>query len=244
MENQTLQQGLASIINEVAPGSVPENPGAGTQPTEPVTPQEPTTQQPTQPETPPQQPENSGIKQLRQQYDTTKQELEQNKQLLERIAASQGISVEQLADKLQADEDKRKATANNIPVEFQQRMREQEEQIRQLQMQNIRANYDSRAAQLRSSYNLTDAQMIEFAEKAKGLGFNVFTPNLDLTTLYRAINYDTISVNLENEIRQKVLAELQNKPANQVSNIPAAPNSNDVSEAEFMKQVFQRLGMR
>lgn len=244
MENQTLQQGLASIINEVAPGSVPENPGAGTQPTEPVTPQEPTTQQPTQPETTPQQPDNSGIRQLRQQYDTTKQELEQNRQLLERIAASQGISVEQLADKLQADEDKRKATANNIPVEFQQRMREQEEQIRQLQMQNIRANYDSRAAQLRSSYSLNDAQMIEFAEKAKGLGFNVFTPNLDLITLYRAINYDTISVNLENEIRQKVLAELQNKPANQVSNIPAAPKNNDVSEAEFMKQVFQNLGMR
>lgn len=246
MENQTLDQGLAAIINEAAPGAVEVPAG-----TEPAPQDQPTqtvivesTPQTTVPETQPTTTETNGMKQLRNQYDTVKREHEQDRQLLQRVADSMGIPIEQLAEKMQAEEDKKKATANNVPVEIQRQIREQQEQIRRLEMENLRANYDSRAAKLRAEYNLNDVQMIEFAEKAKNAGFNVFTPGLDLNMLYRSMNYDSIISNLREQIRQEVLTELQGKPTNTINNMtpnPASNTNSDMSAQDFMNQLFNSV---
>lgn len=244
MENQTIEQSLTNIINAVEPGSVSTEPGAEVQTEQPTTQDVNTpadgTQQ-TQPEQPSTQPETNGFKQLRNQYDSVKKEHEQDRQLLQKVADSMGISVDQLAAKIQSEEDKKKAQANNIPVEIQQQLREQQEQIRQLEMQNIRANYESRAARLRAEYNLNDNQMIEFAEKAKNAGFNVFTPGLDLNILYRSMNYDSIVSGLKEQIRQEVLKELQGNPTNNLSTLtpnPSSNNNNQMSEQDFMSKLF------
>ena len=70
MENQTIEQSLTNIINEVEPGSVSTETGAGVQTEQPNTQDVNTpangTQQ-TQPEQQSTQPETNGFKQLRNQ---------------------------------------------------------------------------------------------------------------------------------------------------------------------------------
>lgn len=181
------------------------------------------------------------VRQLRQQYDKASA-------LLKRIAESKGLTVDELANSLQDEEDKKRAQSLNIPLEVQQQMRSQEEKIKNLELQNLRNDFDIRANRLKAEYQLNENQIIDFAETAKKAGFNIFTPGVDLVTLYRAMNYDTLTADLRNTIRQEVLAELQNSNANVINNIPGtqqptANNSgNDMNANDFMASLFQNLG--
>ena len=192
--------------------------------------------------------EESPVKLLRQQYEATKSDLSKSNALLQRIANSRGITVEELQDAIQAEEDKRQAQNNNIPIEIQQRIRTQEEKIKNLEMQNLRNDFDLRAGKLKSEYQLNDQQVIDFAQKAEALGLNVFTPGLDLVTLFRAINYDSVVNDLKNSIRQEVLNELQNSNnTNAINNIPGTKQpdtstKNDMTESAFLQSLLNNLG--
>lgn len=180
------------------------------------------------------------VRQLRQQYDKASA-------LLKRIAESKGLTVDELANSLQDEEDKKQAQSLNIPLEVQQRMRTQEEKIKNLEMQNLKNDFDNRANRLKAEFQLNENQIIDFAESAKKAGFNIFTPGMDLITLYRVMNYDTLSTNLRNSIRQEVLTELQNGNANVINNIPgtqqpSVSSGNDINANEFMASLFQNLG--
>jgi hypothetical protein len=232
-DQQNLQADVASALGINTEPTTPTAPAPEVQ--DPVTPpaQEPSTDNP--------------VRLLRQQYESTKSELDQNKALLQRIADSKGVTIEQLQESLQAEEDKRNAQTNNIPLEIQQRMRTQEEQIKNLQMQNLRADFDTRANKLKAQYTLDDNQIVDFAEKAKASGFNIFTPGLDLVMLYRAMNYDTVVNDLRNSIRQEILTELQGNNTNTINNIPGTqqPSTNpasELSEKDFMRSLFSNLG--
>lgn len=185
------------------------------------------------------------VRQLRAQYDAQKKQLEERTNLLERIAKTRGLSsIDDLVNKLQEEEDKARATSRNIPIEVQQQIRQQEEKIKALEIQNLKANYQARELQLRNQFNLSEQQMFEFAKQAESLGFNVFTPDLNLSTLYKAINYDKLEQDLRSKIRQEVLTELQNNNnANTIrqgtSVTPASSSNNDVSPEEFFKQLFK-----
>lgn len=191
---------------------------------------------------PTQAPTENPVRQLRAQYDAQKKQLEERTALLQRIAQSRGLSsVEDLVAKLQEDDDKAKANSRNIPIEIQQQLREQEEKIKSLEMQNLKANYQSREAQLRAQFNLSEQQMYDFARQAESAGFNVFTPNLDLSILYKAMNYNSLEQDLRNQIRQEVLAELQGKNTNTIRQGTATPpsTSGDMSVEEFYSKLFK-----
>lgn len=224
---------MLGITDPQAQGTTADNP----------TPMQPTNEPQTTTTEPTTEPNRENpTRQLRAQYDAQKKQLEERTALLQRIAQSRGLSsVEDLVAKLQEDEDKAKANSRNIPIEIQQQLRVQEEKIKELEMQNLRSNYQSREAQLRAQFNLSEQQMYDFARKAEGAGFNVFTPNLDLNVLYKAMNYDSLEQDLRNQIRQEVLAELQGNNTNTIrqgtSTTPST--SSDLSVEEFYSKLFK-----
>lgn len=189
--------------------------------------------------------ETNNMRQLRQQYEDVKKRSSESDALLKRIADSMGITVDKLSEKIQSEEDKKAAASKNIPTEVQQQLRQQEEKIRNLELANMKADYMNRSQKLANMYNLSENQMVDFARQAEQLGFNVFTPGLDMVTLYRAINYQTVEANLRNQIRQEVLAELQKgQQANTVqsnTNIPSNKSDGIDNSKDFMKQLFANL---
>lgn len=253
MENQTLEQGVADAlgIGNTETQTEPvqqtgDNTGVKNPSTENTTETVEDNKQPEQTQTT-QQPETNGMKQLRTQYESTKQELDHKSQLLQRIADNMGLKLEDVEKKTQEDEDKKKATSNNIPIEVQRQIREQDEKIKQLEMQNLRANYDARISKLCAEHPLMENQIIEFAEKAKASGFNIFSPDLDLNLLYRAMNYDNIVDDLKKQIRQDILNEMQQ--GNQASTVSNRTNTgnkpeSEMSNQEFMNELMKELGSR
>lgn len=174
------------------PEPTPEQPGA-TLPAQPV---------------PPAKPDNS-IKQLREAYSQTKQEAQQQRALLERIAASRGVTVEALSEQLKAEEDKRIAKERGIPEEIQKTMREQAERLEILQKDMERERFQSTVRNFQVQNQLTDDQVIEFLQAAGKANIDLVRTPVPLDTLYFAMNRSTIEAKIRQAERQAVYEELK-----------------------------------
>lgn len=188
------------------------------------------------------------MRELRTRYEEIKAQQQKERQLLERAAAKLGIPIEELETKLQEEEDKREATAKNIPVETQRQLREYEQRLRTLEEQRIRENFNFRAMKLQQDYSLTQDQVLDFAQKARQAGFDILRPEVDLNVLYRAFNLDSIIATTKEQTRQQVLAELKaNKDTSpqtgQFRNQPGS-QQNTLSDSDFMSKLFSSFGRR
>lgn len=190
------------------------------------------------------------MRELRTRYEEIKAQQQKERQLLERAAAKLGIPIEELETKLQEEEDKREATAKNIPVETQRQLREYEQRLKALEEERIRENFNFRAMKLQQEYSLTQDQVLDFAQQARQSGFDIFKPEVDLNVLYRAFNLDNIIAATKEQTRQQVLAELKaNKDTSpqtgQFRNQPGTQQSqNTLSDADFMSELFKSFVRR
>lgn len=244
---------MPELENQVAAalGLEPEQPEAPATPTEEEQPVE-ATEQTTTEQTPQQveQPvqsntDNSTIRQMREQIAQEKREKQRIEALLQRMADQQGKTVEQLEADLQINEDKKTAQSLNIPQEVATRMRIQEEQIKQLREESIRNDFNYRYNNFKQSTGLSDDQALAFLRDVQGKGFDPLTKGMDLTTLYRAVNFEALSQAKEAELKQKILNEMYNNPnANTIpatnSQVPS-PKPVEDNPKQFVDELFAQF---
>lgn len=251
MDDKTLETTILSALTpENAPAVEPEKdkaPEDATKVDAPVTPPEVEPVQTTESdvETKPTPPESNPVRQLRTQLETTKQEAAKHQRILQKLADAKGITVEQLEIQIQEEEDRKTAQAKGVPPEVQRQLREQQDRIRTLEEEGIRADFNRRAENFRREVALTDEAMVEFAKQAKSAGINIFTPGLNLTDLYRALNYSSISATMKEQIRQEVLREIeaQKKNGSTITAVPGAtpavPSTAPTNESAWIKQIVE-----
>lgn len=199
---------------------------------------------PKNPDALPKPDDQNPMKQLRGQYEQTKSEKERMEKIVQSIAKQRNMNVEDLEKVLKDEEDKTIATQKNIPVEVQQQLRQHEEYIKQLQMDNLRKDFDIRQQGLMKEYpKLTQEDLLLFAEDAKKLGINIVTPGIDLVAVYRAVNYPKIQEDLKQTMKNDILAELQRQGmyGNQIGILPTKTGVTDTQPKDFMDKVFQSL---
>lgn len=251
MDNQNITNQVASALGistepatpEVAPEvntpeTVADQPGTTNVPVEPG--------QPQQPEVPAPDTNNSTIKQMREQISQHKKEAQKANELLARIAKEQGISIEQLEEHITAKENKRRGEELGVSPEVAAQLAAQEHRIQELETQNARIDFNNRVDNFQREFNLTPEATMEFLQAAQQQGFDVLKQGVNLSTIYRAINFERLSQAKEAEIRQQILNEMQqqrensnNIPGNAV--VPPAGNSEDMSDKEFKASLFNSL---
>lgn len=244
---------MPELENQVAAalGLEPEQPETPATPTEEektveATEQTTTEQTPQQVEQPVQSnTDNSTIRQMREQIAQEKKERQKIEALLQRMADQQGKTIDQLEADLQANEDKKTAQNLNIPQEVATRMRIQEEQIKQLREESIRNDFNYRYNNFKQATGLTDDKALSFLRDVQSKGFDPLTKGMDLTTLYRAVNFEALSQAKEAELKQKILNEMYNNPnANPIpSTSPQAPSPKPVEDnpKQFVDELFAQF---
>lgn len=225
-ENPDLNQTLGDILNGAVDenqNNTPNQEGQNQQSTEGSSDQTPPANQGNT--DPNQNTENSTIRQMRDQLKQLKDSDAKHKALLERMAAANNMTIEELEAKIQADEDKKNATARGIPVEIEQRIREQEQRIRELEEQNRAQNFNVRANSLISKYGMNEQQFLDFAKDMMDKGFDIRKENMDLDLLYRANNFDTLMKSNVEKAKQDLLAEIE-RQKNNSNNLPGGAKPN------------------
>lgn len=249
MQNQTpdLTSQVASALGiaetptpEVAPE--PQTPDVA----QPETVVENPEQAPQQPETPAPDTENSTIKQMREQISQSKKEAQRANGLLARIAKAQGLSVEQLEADITEKENKKRGEELGVSPEVAAQLAAQERRIQELETQNTRMDFNNRVDAFQREFKLTPEATMEFLQNAQQQGFDVLKPGVNLSTIYRAVNFDRLSKAKEAEIRQQILNEMQQQrengnsiPGN--SAVPVTPGQEDMSDKEFKASLFNSL---
>lgn len=256
MQNQTpdLTSQVASALGiaetptpEVAPE--PQTPDVA----QPETVVENPEQAPQQPETPAPDTENSTIRQMREQISQSKKEISQSKkeaqranELLARIAKEQGLSVEQLEASITEKENKKRGEELGVSPEVAAQLAAQERRIQELETQNTRMNFNNRVDAFQREFKLTPEAVMEFLQTAQQQGFDVLKPDVNLSTIYRAVNFDRLSKAKEAEIRQQILNEMQQQRENGnsipgSSAAPVTPGQDEMSDKEFKASLFNSL---
>lgn len=249
MQNQTpdLTSQVASALGiaetptpEVAPE--PQTPDVA----QPETVVENPEQAPQQPETPAQDTENSTIKQMREQISQSKKEAQRANGLLARIAKAQGLSVEQLEADITEKENKKRGEELGVSPEVAAQLAAQERRIQELETQNTRMDFNNRVDAFQREFKLTPEATMEFLQTAQQQGFDVLKPGVNLSTIYRAVNFDRLSKAKEAEIRQQILNEMQQQRENSnsipgSSAAPVTPGQDEMSDKEFKASLFNSL---
>lgn len=189
--------------------------------------------------------DNSTIRQMREQIAQEKKEKQRIEALLQRMADSQGKTIEQLEADLQANEDKKTAQNLNIPQEVATRMRIQEEQIKQLREESIKNDFNYRYNNFKQATGLTDDKALAFLKDVQSKGFDPLTKGMDLVTLYRAVNFDVLSQAKEAELKQKILNEMYNNPnANIIPTTTSqtpSPKPVEDNPKQFVDEIFAQF---
>lgn len=180
---------------------------------------------------------------LRQRYSSTKKEADNYKDLLQRIADSKGLSIDQLRDQIQADEDRKKAEKLGVTPEVQRTLREQEAKIEALERRYKEENFNNRLADFRRNYNLTDKQLKDFALQARNAGIDILSPGVDMTVVYRSLNYDSLITGERDSIRQQILQEMatqkqQSPSVNSVKTTADKSTGKELTGPEVLNRLF------
>lgn len=181
---------------------------------------------------------------LRQRYSSTKKEADDYRSLLQRIADGKGLSIEQLRDQIQMDEDRKKAEKLGVTPEVQRTLREQQDKIDALERRYREENFNNRLADFRRNYALTDKQLKDFALQARNAGIDILNPGVDMTVVYRSLNYNNLMNTERESMRQQILQEMaaqkqQSPSVNQVNSSPAQSNQGkELTGEEVLNKLF------
>lgn len=153
--------------------------------------------------------DSSVIRKLREEQRKASQQAKESEALLDRIAESQGITREQLAEKLQEDADKKEAKEKNITPEVQRQLREQKEAIENLKQEREREVFNTKFNRLTEQHPMSDEEARQFVKSAIDLGVDLGNPNVDFTGVYFALNHSRLLDEARKDERQKTLAGIE-----------------------------------
>lgn len=182
---------------------------------------------------------------LRQRYSSTKKEADGYRDLLQRIADAKGLSIDQLKDQIQMDEDRKKAEKLGVTPEVQRTLREQQDKIDALERRYREENFNNRLADFRRNYSLTDKQLKDFALQARNAGIDILNPGVDMTVVYRSLNYDKLMNTERESIRQQILQDMaaQKQQSPSVNTVKTETNKtgseyDGMSELDIIKKAL------
>lgn len=246
-QNPSLEGQIASALGLEQPSGGPTETTSETQASG-TTGTEPETKETTTSETNPQGAQETGTEKtnpmhdLRQRYSSTKKEADDYKALLQRIADGKGLSIEQLKDQIQMDEDRKKAEKLGVTPEVQRTLREQQDKIDALERRYREENFNNRLADFRRNYNLTDKQLREFATQARNAGIDILNPGVDMTVVYRSLNYNNLMNTERESMRQQILQEMasqkQQSPSVNTTTSSTPTPQKELTGQEVLNQLF------
>ena len=162
-------------------------------------------------ETKPKKEDSSVIRNLRQQQRESSKQVKEYEAMIERIAKQQGISKDELVEKLQQEADEKEAKEKNISPEIQKQLREQQEALENLKQERQREVFNTKFDKLADEFDeLQDNEKArEFVKSAIDMGFDLGNQNTDFRAAYIAQNYEALVEKARDEERQKTLQRIE-----------------------------------
>lgn len=157
---------------------------------------------------------NNVIRTLRENVKNTNKQVKEYEAMIEKIAKQQGISKDELVNKLQQEADEKEAKEKNISPEIQRQLREQKEALDDLRQERQREVFNNKFNKLTEEYPMDDAQAREFVKNAIDKGIDLGNPNTDFEAVYIALNYKDILAKAKRETEQEVLARIEKQKKN------------------------------
>lgn len=164
-------------------------------------------------------------------------------QALKRIADMQGITVDDLLEKLQNDTDKVLAEQRGISPEIQKQLREQQEELERLKEERNRERFRLGIESLRNEFNLSRDDLFKFLDDAAANGINLLQTSLPLPLVYRALYFDQLVNDAVERARQEFIAREEETSQRAPSTTkraskPPKSRSDVMTPEQALKQLF------
>ena len=153
--------------------------------------------------------DSSVIRNLRKQQKESSQQVKQYEQMLDKLAKQQGITKDELVEKLQTEADQKEAKEKDISPEIQKQLREQQEALDNLKQERQREVFNSKFDKLTEEHPMDNDQAREFVQSAIDMGVDLGNPNTDFKAVYIALNHESIIEKAREEERQNTLKRIE-----------------------------------
>jgi hypothetical protein len=145
------------------------------------------------------------IAQLQKQLD----ESQKVATLFDQIATENGISRDELLKQFEQKQIEDEAKRQNVPVEFLQKQRDQENELKTLREEVQRDKFNSNVARVVQKFGLKQDEIKETLDYAYQSGLDPF--KMDFEAVYKAANFDKLLEKQMKEARQKELSNKQKR---------------------------------
>ena len=149
--------------------------------------------------------ENAAFAQLRRE----KEEAEKRARVVEKFAASHGMTVDQYLAAVQAQEEEQRAQQQGIPVDILRRMESMENQLTETKSTAAREKFWSEVDSVKTTYGLTNQEIDKIFTYIGENGLvNLETklPSVSFEFAYKAANFDNVIPRKVKEAKQEALA--------------------------------------
>ena len=149
--------------------------------------------------------ENAAFAQLRRE----KEEAEKRAKVVEKFAASHGMTVDQYLAAVQAQEEEQRAQQQGIPVDILRRMESMENQLTETKSTAAREKFWSEVDSVKTTYGLTNQEIDKIFTYIGENGLvNLETklPSVSFEFAYKAANFDNVIPRKVKEAKQEALA--------------------------------------
>jgi len=173
---------------------------------------------------------NEAFKKLREE----KEKLVESDKFLSELAASYGMSKDEMIAKIKQDQIAKQAKEKGVPVEQFQKMQQLEQEVATIKQRYLTETFNIEAERLVNKYNISPAEVQKVFEQIGATGLDVLNNPKLLEVAYKAINYD---VALQKG-RQKQLEETKKRRETSVSPSLGTKGTNvDTSDADMDAEI-------
>ena len=185
--------------------------------------------------------ENAAFAELRRQ----KEEAERQAKVVEKFAASHGMTVDQYLAAVEAQEEEQRAKQQGIPVDILRRMESMESQLTQTKSTAAREKFWNEVDSVKSKYDLTNQdidKIFTYIGENGLVNLETKLPSVGFEFAYKAANFDNVIPRKVKEAKQEALAAKKARQAKSAkghngSNAGATPPKEDFTVDEVEAQL-------
>lgn len=190
-----------------------------------------------------------------QAYAAMRVELKRQSDLLQKVADSRGISLDQLKTELNKEAVEKKAAQLNVTPEVYERLSRLEEanRAKEAELQALRdREYKSQQSQLltrnieevQKEYGLSDDQAMAFVNETIRQGMDILKGSVPLSIVYKGMNFDKLMEEKIEAAKQEVIAQYEKADKHAPTTMKNSGNSadKDVNDVLDMADLDRLLG--
>ena len=190
--------------------------------------------------------ENAAFAELRRQ----KEEAERQAKVVEKFAASHGMTVDQYLAAVEAQEEEQRAKQQGIPVDILRRMESMESQLTQTKSTAAREKFWNEVDSVKSKYDLTNQdidKIFTYIGENGLVNLETKLPSVGFEFAYKAANFDNVIPRKVKEAKQEALAAKKARQAKSAkghngSNAGATPPKEDFT-VEEVTEILKKDGL-